>query len=250
VEGPRVTRSMIDAEPGKMVFTGTQQCELTSGAAATIIVSVRSNLSWRGASRCSPVHRRLLHTIRSGTFMSAASDEAKLVALAQRGDRSAIAEIYERHHSAIYRYVYYRVGDTATAEDLTGTVFVRVVEHLDGFVYQGRPLLSWLYTIARNVVVDHRRRTSGRTIVPLDESLVTGALDVERAAERALVQRQLAAALNRLTEEQRQVILLKFIEEMSNEEVADVLGKTVGAVKSLQHRALASLHRVLSTGAA
>ncbi|HUW96216.1 MAG TPA: sigma-70 family RNA polymerase sigma factor [Anaerolineae bacterium] len=182
--------------------------------------------------------------------MSGASDDAKLVALAQRGDRSAIAEIYERHHSAIYRYIYYRVGDTATAEDLTGTVFVRVVEHLDGFVYRGRPLLSWLYTIARNVVVDHHRRTSGPIILPLDERLLTGAVDVERAAERALAQRQLAAALSRLTEDQRQVILLKFIEEMSNEEVADVLGKTVGAVKSLQHRALAALHRVLSTGVA
>jgi RNA polymerase sigma-70 factor (ECF subfamily) len=182
--------------------------------------------------------------------MSGASDEAKLVASAQRGDRSAIAEIYERHHSAIYRYIYYRVGETSTAEDLTGTVFVRVVEHLDDFVYRGRPLLSWLYTIARNVVVDHHRRSSGPTMMPLDERLLTGAVDVERAAERALVQRQLAVALGRLTEDQRQVIVLKFIEEMSNEEVADVLGKTVGAVKSLQHRALAALHRVLSPGTA
>jgi RNA polymerase sigma-70 factor (ECF subfamily) len=232
-----------------MLCAGMKQCGLTSGSVTIMIGVVRSSPSSCGASRYNSVHRRL-YAIRSGTFMSGASDDATLVALAQRGDRSAIAEIYERHHSAIYRYVYYRVGDTSTAEDLTGTVFVRVVEHLDDFVYRGRPLLSWLYTIARNVVVDHHRRTSSPSIVPLDEHLLTGALDVEQAAERALAQRQLAAALGRLTEDQRRVILLKFIEEMSNEEVADVLGKTVGAVKSLQHRALAALHRVLSGGVA
>ncbi len=180
--------------------------------------------------------------------MSGSTDDATLVARAQQGDRAAVAEIYERHHPAIYRYVFYRVGDTLTAEDLTGAVSVRVVENIDRFVYRGRPLLTWLYTIARNVVVDHHRRTGGAAAVPLDERLVTGEGDVERAAERALTQQRLAAALSHLTEDQRKVILLKFIEEMSNEEVAETLGKTIGAVKSLQHRALAALQRVLSDG--
>jgi len=173
------------------------------------------------------------------------SDDAKLVARAQQGDRAAIAEIYERHYSAIYRYVFYRVGDAPTAEDLTGTIFVRVVENIDSFVYRGRPILSWLYTIARNVVVDFHRRGAGQATLPLDESLMTGGEDVEQAADRALTQRRLAAALSHLTEDQRQVILLKFVEGMSNEEVAQMVGKTVGSVKSLQHRALAALHRAL-----
>ncbi len=180
--------------------------------------------------------------------MSGSTDDATLVARAQQGDRAAVAEIYERHHPAIYRYIFYRVGDSPTAEDLTGTVFVRVVENIDRFVYRGKPLLTWLYTIARNVVVDHHRRTGGAAAVPLDERLVTGEGDVERAAELALTQQRLAAALSHLTDDQRQVILLKFIEEMSNEEVAETLGKTIGAVKSLQHRALAALQRVLSDG--
>jgi RNA polymerase sigma-70 factor (ECF subfamily) len=180
--------------------------------------------------------------------MSGSTDDATLIARAQQGDRAAVAEIYERHHPAIYRYIFYRVDDTPTAEDLTGMVFVRVVENIDRFVYRGRPLLTWLYTIARNVVVDHPRRTGGAAAVPLDERLAVGEGDVERAAERALTQQRLAAALGHLTEDQRQVILLKFIEEMSNEEVAETLGKTIGAVKSLQHRALAALQRVLSDG--
>jgi len=188
------------------------------------------------------------HTVRSGAAMPPPGDDARLVARAQQGDRAAIAEIYERHHAAVYRYIFYRVGDAPTAEDLTGTVFVRVVESIDGFVYRGRPILSWLYTIARNVVIDFHRRGAGQAILPLDESLVNGATDVEEAADRALTQRRLGAALSHLTEDQRQVILLKFVEGKSNEEVAQILGKTLGGVKSLQHRALAALQRALGGG--
>ena len=176
------------------------------------------------------------------------SDEAKLVARAQQGDSTAVAEIYERHHAAVYRYVLYRVGDEGTAEDLTATVFVRVVEGIDGFVYRGRPLLTWLYTIARNAVIDYHRRVGGAGTVSLDESLLDGQQEVEQAVERALAVTQLVAAMEHLTEDQRRVILLKFVEGMSNEEVATILGKTLGAVKALQHRALAALHRLLVVG--
>jgi RNA polymerase sigma-70 factor (ECF subfamily) len=177
--------------------------------------------------------------------MSPRSDEASLVARAQQGDSAAVAEIYERHHAAIYRYALYRVGDEATAEDLTAAVFVRVVESIDGFVYRGRPLLTWLYTIARNAVIDHHRRVGAVGTVSLDERLLDGRQDVEQSVEKALTIRQLAAAMGHLTDDQRQVILLKFVEGMSNEEVATILGKRVGAVKSLQHRALAALQRFL-----
>jgi len=171
--------------------------------------------------------------------------EARLIRRAQQGDPAAFTEIYDRHQPAIYRYIYYRVGDVATAEDLTSEVFVRLVEGIDRFVYRGRPLLAWLYTIARNLVTDHRRRTGQATMLPLDEQLVAEAGDLEQAAERGLAQRRLAAALVHLTEDQRQVIVLKFIEGLDNEETARILGKSVGAVKSLQHRALAALRRIL-----
>ena len=173
------------------------------------------------------------------------NDEARLIRRAQRGDPAAFTEIYDRHQPAVYRYVFYRVGDVATAEDLTSEVFVRLVEKIDHFTYRGRPLLAWLYTIARNLVTDHHRRTGQVTMLPLDEQLVAETDDLEQAAERGLVQRRLAAALPHLTEDQRQVIILKFVEGLNNAEVARILGKPVGAVKSLQHRALAALRRIL-----
>jgi len=175
------------------------------------------------------------------------SDEAKLIQRAKKGDPAAFAEIYDRHQPAVYRYIYYRVSDVATAEDLTSDVFVRLVEKIDRFTYRGRPLLAWLYTIARNLITDHHRRGGQATILTLDEQLVAESGDLEQAAERGLAQRRLAAALPHLTKDQQQVIILKFIEGLDNAEVAQILGKPVGAVKSLQHRALAALRRILDS---
>jgi RNA polymerase sigma-70 factor (ECF subfamily) len=177
--------------------------------------------------------------------MTSSASEGRLIERAQDGDPAAFAEIYDRYQPAVYRYITYRVVDTHAAEDLTSEVFVRVVEKIDGFVYRDRPLLTWLYTIARNLVIDHQRRASRVTLLPLDERLVAENGDAEGAAERALTRRRLAVALEHVTEEQRQVILLKFVEGMDNREIARVLGKSVGAVKALQHRALAALERVL-----
>lgn len=169
-------------------------------------------------------------------------DEAELVQRAKQGDLAAFTEIYDQHQPAVYRYVFFRVGDVATAEDLTSEVFVRMVEKIDRFAYRGRPLLSWLYTIARNLVTDYHRRA--RTL-PMGEQLAVDRADLEEAVERGLTQRMLAAAIARLTEDQRQVILLKFIEGLDNETTARTLGKSVGAVKALQHRGLAALRRIL-----
>lgn len=172
-------------------------------------------------------------------------DEAQLIQRAKNGDPAAFAEIYDRHQPAIYRYVFYQVGDTATAEDLTADVFVRLVERIDSFTYRGHPLLAWLYTIARNLITDHRRRAGRSLSVPLDERLVASQVDLEETVDLRLTQHRLAAAIAHLTEEQRQVILLKFVEGLDNKTVAQILSKSVGAIKALQHRALAALHRIL-----
>jgi RNA polymerase sigma-70 factor (ECF subfamily) len=170
------------------------------------------------------------------------SDEANLVQRAKRGEADAFAEIYERCQPAIYRYIFYQVGDVATTEDLTGEVFARLVDKIDRFTYRGRPLLAWLYTIARNLVTDHRRRAQP---LQLDEQLVSDAIDVEETVAQKLAQYRLVAAISHLTEDQRQVILLKFVEGADNATVAHVLGRSVNAVKALQHRALASLQHTL-----
>jgi len=172
-------------------------------------------------------------------------DETRLIARAKDGEAAAFAEIYDRYQPAIYRYIFYRVEDSATAEDLTGEVFVRLVDKIDQFTYRGRPLLAWLYTIARNLVADHHRHRAQIQLLPLNERLVAGTISPKKAADRVLTQERLAAALGQLTEGQQQVIVLKFVEGMDNSEVARTMGKSVGAVKALQHRGLAALRRIL-----
>ena len=175
-------------------------------------------------------------------------EEANLVRRAKAGDEDAFAELYQRYHPKIYRYVFFRVPAEAVAEDITAEVFVRLVEHIDDFSYRGRPLLAWLYTIARNLVADYHRRRGRSELVPLNERLISDsdAGNPVRNAEVSLLQDRMAVALDRLTEDQRQVVILRFFEEMDIRSVAELLGKTVGAVKALQHRALNALYRIFT----
>jgi RNA polymerase sigma-70 factor (ECF subfamily) len=175
-------------------------------------------------------------------------DESRLIRRAQRGDGAACALLYDSHYDAVYRYCYYRLGDADLAQDLTAEVFVRMVEKLDRFKLRGRPLLAWLYTIARNLTVDLYRKKGKAPHVPLDEASALTAeedTDLARAVDRRLQADCLAAALGHLTEDQRQVVLLKFMEGRSNAQVARILSRSEGAVKSLQHRALNSLRRAI-----
>ncbi|HUV88383.1 MAG TPA: sigma-70 family RNA polymerase sigma factor [Anaerolineae bacterium] len=173
------------------------------------------------------------------------SDEAQLLQRAKEGDPAAFAEIYDLYQPLIYRYVSYRVDDAGTAEDLTGEVFVRLIEKIDRFTYRGLPLLAWLYTIARNLVADHHRHAGQSVSLALEEHLAADTTDPEEAADHTLMRRRLASAMAFLTEDQRQVISLKFVEDLDNAAVARILGKSVGAIKALQHRALAVLQRAL-----
>jgi RNA polymerase sigma-70 factor (ECF subfamily) len=175
-------------------------------------------------------------------------DESRLIELAQRGDANACAALYGRHYDAIYRYCYYRVSDSELAQDLTSEVFVRMVEKLDTFRSRGRPLVAWLYTIARNLVTDAHRKKGKVVHIPLDETLHLDGdhhADLARGVDRRLAADCLAAALEHLTEEQRYVILLRFIEGLNSGQVACILSKSEGAVKALQHRALKALRRAL-----
>jgi RNA polymerase sigma-70 factor (ECF subfamily) len=173
-------------------------------------------------------------------------DEAKLIQQAKQGDPAAFAKIYEQCQPAIYRYIFYQVGgDAATAEDLTSEVFVRLVDKIDRFTYRGRPLLAWLYTIARNLITDHRRRAKQSQPLELEKQLLADTVDVEETVEEKLAHHRVIAAIPHLTEDQRQVIILRFIEGQDNISTASILGKSVNAVKALQHRGLAALRRIL-----
>ena len=169
-------------------------------------------------------------------------DDRELVALAKE-DMEAFGELYERYLQKIYNYVYYRTGNAHDAEDLTAKVFFRAMSHIEGYVDKGAPFQAWLYRIAHNLVANWHRDQGRRKIIALDDyvahSLQSDAPD--RLAEEREEQDQLMRALRRLPDDRQQLILLKFVEQMSNAEIGEIMGRTEGAVKSLYHRTLLAL---------
>lgn len=173
--------------------------------------------------------------------------DSLLVQRARLGDPNAIGEIYETYQPAVFSYIYYRLGNVAASEDLTAEVFVRLVTNVRTYEDRGKPILAWLYTIARNLVVNFLRHEKCLEILPLDENTNTVEDDAPHTGDDGrLAQHEIKAALDKLTEPQRQVVWLKFIEGYSNAEIASIVGRDENAVKSLQHRALAAMRRTIA----
>jgi RNA polymerase sigma-70 factor (ECF subfamily) len=172
-------------------------------------------------------------------------DEARLIQRAQQGDEKAISELYRCHVDVVYRYIWARVKDENTAEDLTAQVFLKALEGLPTYQNTGKPFLAWLYRIAYARTVDHWRQQERRMEVPLDEALPAGELRPGAFLEAEDDWVTAVNLLAQLTDDQQAVLMLRFIGEMSLAKVAETLGKTVGATKAIQHRALASLARLL-----
>ncbi len=188
--------------------------------------------------------------------MFAEIDDAQVLSVmpaCQRGDAGAVARLYDLYADRIYRYVLARTGDPHTAEDLTADVFLRVVQNVQRFKLDAtRPagsVSAWLYRIAGNLVADYHRVRRRRPVVSMEEeaSSAFDEADPFQQAERREALEQLSGALERLTEDQRLVVIGKYGEGMSNAQAAAWLGKTEGAVEALQHRALRTLCRLLGT---
>ena len=168
----------------------------------------------------------------------------QLVARAQQGDRDALEELYLEHFDRIYSYLHMTVGNRHDAEDLTTQTFLKMLEAIGRFRWQSAPFSAWLFRIAHNLAMDHFRankRWQPEENVPEprgseEPSAEVGAL--HRIGEQSLLE-----MIEGLSHEQQQVLTLKFVFNFANGEVATILGKTEGAVKSLQHRALASLQK-------
>lgn len=165
---------------------------------------------------------------------------------AQALEREALAAIYEEYQPPIYRYVYRRLGHVDTARDVTSGVFQRLLAAFHEGNGPHSELRAWLYRTAHNAVVDYYRRQQHRQHLPVDEALIDSNANPGQDAERRILADDVRRALGKLTPNQQQVIALKFLEGLSNKEVAAVLGKSEGAVKSLQHRGLAALRRHLT----
>ena len=172
-------------------------------------------------------------------------DEKGLLEKALDCDVIALGKLYDRYASRIFAYICYRVGDETLAEDLTANVFIKMIKAIRASRGWKTSFSAWLYRIAHNIVVDHFRRMDRVQDLPLDERLVAARGSPHEATERTLGVESIGRALGHLTEDQQLVIVHKFFEGYSNREVARMMGKTEGAIKSLQYRALASLRRHL-----
>ena len=173
-------------------------------------------------------------------------NERQLVLQAQAGNAEAFGQLYDAYMERIYRFVYFRVEDQQTAEDITSQVFLRAWNNLDRFRLGRTPYLAWLYTIAHNAVIDHyrtRKVTAALEDVRLSQPDYAEA--VENNIDFAVEMKTIKEALQTLTDDQQQVLTLKFIEGMSNDEIARHLGKREGAVRALQMRGLRALAKQL-----
>jgi len=175
-------------------------------------------------------------------------DEESLVQRAKQRDQKAFAQLYEEHFDKIYRYVALRIGDKTEAEDMTQQVFLNALKSISSFKWKGVPFAAWLFRIAHNQVVDYLRKKNKQAAAPLDESLVSSDSNPQLMAEHSLDVEQLLLATRRLTEAQRQVISLRFAGELSINQVANIMGKSQGAVKALQHSAIVALRKILLAG--
>lgn len=180
---------------------------------------------------------------RSGAPLA---NEQQLVLQAQAGNAEAFGQLYDAYMERIYRFIYFRVEDQQTAEDLTSQVFLRAWNNLDRFRLGKTPYLAWLYTIAHNAVIDHYR--TRKPTAALDDvrlSQPDHAESVENNIDFEVEMQSIKVAMQTLTDDQQQVLTLKFIEGMTNDQIARHLGKREGAVRALQMRGLRALARQL-----
>jgi RNA polymerase sigma-70 factor (ECF subfamily) len=171
------------------------------------------------------------------------TSDKEFLALAAQGDRDAFGTLYERYVSRIYNYIFYRTGNQHDAEDLTARVFYRAMRHIQNYRDRGVPFSAWLYRIAHNLVANWHRDNSRRQVVPLEDGM--NLLREKEHPEVALLTSEeyeaLLQVIRDLAPDRQQLIILKYVDHLSNAEIGEIMGRTEGAIKSLYHRTLISL---------
>ena len=175
-------------------------------------------------------------------------DEARLVEQAKH-DPEAFGLLYEQHVERIYTYVYYRTGSQQDAEDLTARTFFKALDHIGNYTSRGIPFSAWLYRIAHNLVANWHRDRSRRPVVPLDQHIAVSEIAIHPEVEAIAHEEQgiLLEAVRALPDDRQQLLILKFVERMSNAQIGEVMGRTEGAIKSLYHRTLNTLREDVIT---
>jgi RNA polymerase sigma-70 factor (ECF subfamily) len=173
--------------------------------------------------------------------VSQAPSESELVSQAKR-DPEAFGRLYERYVDKIYSYVYYRTGNHYDAEDLTAKTFYQALKNIRRYVDRGLPFSAWLYRIAHNLVANWHRDRSRRQVIALDEIAIHAQRPhPESTLELEDEQRLLLRLIRHESADRQQLLILKFVEQMSNRDIAQIMGRSEGAIKSLYHRTLLSL---------
>ncbi|MGW2174715.1 ECF subfamily RNA polymerase sigma factor, BldN family [Streptomyces sp. NPDC001705] len=237
VDKQEVSEAERHGDPVELALCSPDVSRVFAGAALARATSPVGRLHGTAAAVCGP-----------------ATDSARMMDLverAQAGQADAFGLLYDHYSDTVYRYIYYRVGAKATAEDLTSETFLRALRHIGTFTWQGRDFGAWLVTIARNLVADHFKSSRFRLEITTGEML--DANKVEHSAEDAVLQPLMGAALLdavlRLNPQQQECVTLRFLQGLSVVETARVMSKTEGAVRTLQHRAVRTLARLLSEDA-
>jgi RNA polymerase sigma-70 factor (ECF subfamily) len=174
---------------------------------------------------------------------SEADAAAQSIAALAAHDPGAWQQLFDEYYRKMYSFALVRTGDTTAAEDIAAEVFVAAAKGIASYKPTGAPFAAWLYRIARNLTADHLERRRKRPVVPIESvELVSNAWDagIDDATD-------IARALTHLTKEQQEVIILRFFHDCSLQDAADAMGKNVGAIKLLQHRAIAALRRHMTT---
>ncbi|MFI1681334.1 MULTISPECIES: ECF subfamily RNA polymerase sigma factor, BldN family [unclassified Streptomyces] len=231
------TAYAVPAVPALAVPAPAGPCYALANGGAAVSRRARSGSA---AATSAPTPRR----------PAADSDSARMMDLverAQAGESDAFGRLYDQYSDTVYRYIYYRVGGKATAEDLTSETFLRALRRIGTFTWQGRDFGAWLVTIARNLVADHFKSSRFRLEVTTGEML--DANEVERSPEDSVLESLSNAALleavRRLNPQQQECVTLRFLQGLSVAETARVMGKNEGAIKTLQYRAVRTLARLL-----
>lgn len=178
------------------------------------------------------------------------NNDDELLERAILGDSEAFGSLYEKYVTRIFNYVYYRTGNSHDAEDLTERVFIRALKHIGRYKNRGLPFSTWLYRIAHNLVANWHRDNSRRLEVPLDETTVwIHHADIpEHELLRSEERDRLFEVVRCLPEDRQQLIILKFVERLSNAEIGVIMSRTEGAIKSLYHRTLLSIREEMDSG--
>jgi RNA polymerase sigma-70 factor (ECF subfamily) len=175
-------------------------------------------------------------------------DDSTLIKKAKGGDSEAFGDLYERYAESVFRFIYSQTTNRFDAEDITGDVFLRAWQSLSNYEERGFPFSAYLFRIARNVMIDRSRKRKPISELPEDE-LMAGESTLELEPSTILAEKlkhtEIVNTLEELREDYRTVLILRFFNDLTTEETSDVMGRSAGAVRVLQHRALSALRTLL-----